>query len=246
MSFILDALKKSDRKQQRPGVPDLQTVHAPAPPTGRKRPLWPWLLVAALLLNAGLLAWWLASAPDPSTSKAATLEPVPSSIQEVAPVAPSPSVTKPEPAPVAAPAPPAVAQKPPVPPLERPAAATPEPLPARRQAVDPPAFVQPAAPSEDAQPAAAAAPVVAEPRTYELDTLPAQVRSEIPEMSLSVHFYTTRAGARMARINDRIMREGDALVEGLVLEEITPEGVIFGYRGYRFRMLNLSKGRADY
>ncbi len=39
----------------------------------------------------------------------------------------------------------------------------------------------------------------------------------------------------MIGIGSRIFREGDAVAPGLQLEEITPDGMIFGYKGYRFR-----------
>ena len=38
----------------------------------------------------------------------------------------------------------------------------------------------------------------------------------------------------MARINDRMMREGQDLSQGLKLEEIIEDGVIFRFRDYRF------------
>ncbi|MBI4849865.1 MAG: general secretion pathway protein GspB [Nitrospirae bacterium] len=59
MSFILDALKKIEQKRQRGSVPDLMTVHIPAPEEQRKRPVWQYLVLAALVLNAGILAVWL-------------------------------------------------------------------------------------------------------------------------------------------------------------------------------------------
>ena len=59
MSFILDALKKLEQKNQRGSVPDLMTVHAPDPHEPKKRPVWPYLLLIALLLNAGILTAWL-------------------------------------------------------------------------------------------------------------------------------------------------------------------------------------------
>ncbi len=59
MSFILDALKKLEQKRHRGTVPDLLTVHEPAPQESKKRLVWPYLLLAALLLNAAILTLWL-------------------------------------------------------------------------------------------------------------------------------------------------------------------------------------------
>jgi general secretion pathway protein B len=59
MSFILDALKKLEHKKKQDSVPDLMTVHEPMPREHRKRSLWPYILLIAFLLNAGILISWL-------------------------------------------------------------------------------------------------------------------------------------------------------------------------------------------
>jgi hypothetical protein len=60
MSFILDALRKSEKKRPAGVAPDLRTEHF-APSMRSRRKASPLLLVlsAALLLNAALLIWWL-------------------------------------------------------------------------------------------------------------------------------------------------------------------------------------------
>jgi hypothetical protein len=59
MSFILDALKKLDHKQKPGSVPDLLTVHEPAHREPRKRPWLLYVILLALILNAGIIALWL-------------------------------------------------------------------------------------------------------------------------------------------------------------------------------------------
>ncbi len=56
MSYILDALKKSDQKRQRGQAPDLNTVQVELPPEDKKKVLWPYILIGILLLNAIILA----------------------------------------------------------------------------------------------------------------------------------------------------------------------------------------------
>lgn len=81
MSYILDALRKSEQERQRGTTPGLATTHAP--PRARKsgRAVWPWLLAAALLTNAGVLVWWLepwkGKAPTGSVADLRTATPVP-------------------------------------------------------------------------------------------------------------------------------------------------------------------------
>ncbi len=59
MSFILDALKKLEQNRKRGAVPDLTTVHLQDDEPPKKRSTWPYLLLAALLLNAGIFTAWL-------------------------------------------------------------------------------------------------------------------------------------------------------------------------------------------
>jgi general secretion pathway protein B len=58
MSYILDALKKLEQKRQRGSVPDLMTVHLAESRKLRQRPVWLYLVCAALVVNAVILALW--------------------------------------------------------------------------------------------------------------------------------------------------------------------------------------------
>lgn len=62
MSFILEALKKIDRERHQDNVPTLNTVHRQSSEAPKR--IWPWALVAALLVNALILAWMLRSEPS--------------------------------------------------------------------------------------------------------------------------------------------------------------------------------------
>lgn len=59
MSYILDALKKTEQEKQRGSAPSLNSQPQKMPPRGPKRPGWLYLLIVVLLLNAGVLLWWL-------------------------------------------------------------------------------------------------------------------------------------------------------------------------------------------
>jgi general secretion pathway protein B len=56
MSYILEALKKSDQKRQKGQVPDLSTVQIEISPEEKKKALWPYILMGILFLNAVVLA----------------------------------------------------------------------------------------------------------------------------------------------------------------------------------------------
>ena len=57
MSYILEALKKVEQKEKQGGVPKLLSFPGGTAPKPKKRTLWPYLLVAALLLNAVAIFW---------------------------------------------------------------------------------------------------------------------------------------------------------------------------------------------
>ena len=67
-----------------------------------------------------------------------------------------------------------------------------------------------------------------------MDELPVQIQREIPPMTVQLHAYSNLPGERIVYINSTKLREGDSLVPGLMLEQITPDGMIFSYKGYRF------------
>jgi general secretion pathway protein B len=71
-------------------------------------------------------------------------------------------------------------------------------------------------------------------RTVRLSELPEEIRKVLPEFKVSAHFYSPDVKARFARINDRILHEGDSLNEGLKVEEINSNGTVFNYQGHRF------------
>jgi hypothetical protein len=62
MSFILEALRKVDRERHQDNVPTLNTVHRQGSEAPKR--IWSWALVAALLVNALILAWMPRSEPS--------------------------------------------------------------------------------------------------------------------------------------------------------------------------------------
>ncbi len=65
--------------------------------------------------------------------------------------------------------------------------------------------------------------------------LPDQIQREIPAMAVQMHAYTLNPVDRVVSINSHMLGEGGLLLPGLRLEQITPDGMIFSYKGYRFQ-----------
>lgn len=64
--------------------------------------------------------------------------------------------------------------------------------------------------------------------------LPGSVRNDIMEMHISVMVFAERPEDRFILMNGRRWEEGDEPQEGLRIEEIRREGVVFTFRRYRF------------
>jgi hypothetical protein len=64
--------------------------------------------------------------------------------------------------------------------------------------------------------------------------LPQSVRSDLPEFRISVLVYAERPEDRFLLLNGKRQVEGDSYQSGLVLEEIRREGAVFSFRRYRF------------
>jgi len=224
MSFILEALKKSDKKRQEGTVPRLETVHRFASPVGGRRSKWVWLLFLVLLLNAGVFLWLFG--PWQRQERSIPIETSTAKVVQQPSTISKPSAThQAGPAPLEMPAPPPV-------PLASPPAATviPDQL-------------EPAMPAE-AVPPAEVPKTDRKDQINSLADLPPAVRKDIPEMHMSLHaFNKDSAAASMVRINDQILREGAMLAGKYHLEKITAEGAVFRYQGYRF--LVPRKGRAE-
>jgi len=229
VSYILEALKKSDQQRRLGQTPTLQDAPAltaaPGPKPGRKMAgvSIGLLLLAAGILIGGLQPW--KSEPDgpsqPSVSteqKSVPPETRPVPVMESQPMAEAP-LAQPQPA---------------VSPMDAPHLAEDRGI---AEAVP----VQPAAPSSETvgaarkmqrdEPASAAKTSVEDIP----EQLPGSLQSEIPPLTIAFHAYATRPADRRVMINGEMLRQGETLASGLRVDEITPDGVILGYKGFRFR-----------
>lgn len=251
MSYILDALKKSEEKRPPGPVPDLFTVQGPLLPPARRSP-WRLILTITLLLGAVGLGVWIGvrSGRRPVAVEAAAVAPTASrpaaaAVPESPPFAARVRETALPPAP-----PPAALRVPNTPVASRRAPALPVPA-AQTAAAIPPAPPE----SKPVLPAAAPSPIASTPepapspppaaeltspppdgRIIDLVDLPATVRTEIKDLRLSGHIWSEDPTLRRVMIQDRLLREGAEAGPGLRLEEITAAGAVLSYRGYRFHV----------
>ena len=218
MSYILDALRKSDLQRQHGSAPTLQ--NAPLLPKASGRPaVWTYGVLGTTLVAAGIAIGWLRPWQ--------TQQPAP----VTAPIAVQPFAAEPP----QIPAPPPVPAKSVLTPETRPpSAGNPQPRAPSTGATAP---AKAAVRSAHMPPANAVAPAGGAPesRVLAMTELPPAIQQEIPPLAISVHAYSSNPADRIVGINNRVLREGGHVPPGLTLDEITPDGMVFSYKGYRFR-----------
>jgi len=204
MSFILDALKKSESERQRKNAPGIASI-----PEGNRQKSstkWIWLVLALVTINLVVLAGLTVRVEQKTTSvelPAATTgqetrPPPPTGYSEAASGAKRTEtvVTK-----------------------------------AESGAVPEATFSDPAAETED----------LPAPRTGTVDNgldtfndLRAKGVLALPDMHLDIHVYSGQPEDRFVFVNMSKYKEHATLLEGPVVSEITPDGVILSYQGAEF------------
>jgi general secretion pathway protein B len=229
MSYILEALKKIEQKRAQEESLKPISFYEAADQEPRKRPLWPILLIAALVLNAGLLFWWIGFKgveKNENLSKS--------------------SVKAPPPAALKGPGEQLKAIKKDLPALRLPQVA--------ESATKKKETTAPKPPEEKAQPAK---PIKVEPtaslakesplpqkavnikksnKVVNLEELPDSVKKTLPEFKVSTHVYGAEPEGRLIRINDKTLQEGQEVAPGIKVEEIIQSGAVLSYQGFRFRI----------
>lgn len=219
MSFILDALKKSEAERQRQAGPTLLEVRITRP--RRRYPIWAAIVGALLGINAVVLVVFLLHKPT--------------AVEHFEPVAAAPA-----PAPVPAPAPAAraaaaVATKN-VSATVNPNLAASSDGAERGSAVTPvlsedthnPADEEPAVPLSRVQVERAG------PNNYANLPSISQLGTSVPALQLDLLDYSEHPNERYALINMHRVREGDVLPEGPRVLAITRDGVALNYQGKDF------------
>lgn len=208
MSFILDALKKSEKERQReavPGINDLPiVVHQSRTST--------WIVAGITALGIGVIAlvwtWWRTSDTTPVVATPAPVTPA-AAVRVAAP--PEPALIEPRPA-------------------ARPATRS---LASEATQIAAVANGQPPAAPATEPLVVQAAPAVITPAPMSI----LQARAAgmaVPELTLELLVYSPVPAQRFVYINASKYVEGDVLADGPRVIEISTEGATLSYRGQNF------------
>lgn len=223
MSFILDALRKSEGERQREEAPSLARVPLAVAKNGI--PAWTWIVIGCLGVSVVALAGlWLQRigahgselAPEPSSAQARELARA-SEHDEAEPV-PSP--------------------------LAAPAVAPPAPTDQRLQAGGPPAtvaeaggaraaLIDDAALAQPSSSAAAAGTSGGNLRVFRSVAEMIAAGISIPPVTFELHVFDADPSKRSVFFSGSAYREGQRIKDGPLIVEITAEGVILDQAGRR-------------
>ena len=204
MSFILDALKKSETERQRQNAPGFADVPDGTDPP--RAPRWLWVLGGLLAVNLIVVSgMMLRPDPRPETDATATNEAIPNDGQLEREASFSEMVEQAKNA-----QPPRVAD-----------------TTAKKSTGDDP--VAEASPVSKAKPTATITESYA---TF--NDLRANGTLVLPDLHLDIHVYSDQPAERFVFVNMSKYREHARLAEGPLVKEITPEGVILEHLGNGF------------
>jgi len=232
MSFILDALRKSEIERQRQSGPSM--AEFPIAKEDRRLPVALIAIVVLLAVNVGVLLFFLLR--DKAAPAAAA--------SQVAIAAPSSMTSAPPPGAVA-PAPAAAAATPAAPgtvsPLEAEATGGDDYSESAPPIYGTPSTLPPDAPDPTLIPDAQAphpGVIYGEAPAAE-DASAVTAATGLPELTVDLHIYSEEPAKRAVFINGRRYVQGDHIAEGPVVEQITREGALLSYRGRRFLLPRL-------
>jgi general secretion pathway protein B len=239
VSYILEALKKLEQKRQREESPNILSLHGDITQVHKKRLLWPYIAAGLLFLNGiiVLFLFWIgpwknaaqpppqkpqiiareSTAPPPSSALPEKKDELPADAKKDVPPPEKKDVTQPAPSQPSSP----VTQK-----------VTAQPAPPKTASAQPPL---PAKTPDELTPKTTK-PLPSSSRIVSIKELPADVKSKLPELKMTVHSYNEQSQSRFVVINNNTVREGQFVNGELKLEKITQNGVILYYQGHRFTL----------
>jgi len=239
MSYILDALKKSEQERGHGNVPGVQTVHSSSLNyRSDKKALWPYVLIAAVILNLLAILYFIVDRDKPTIVNAEKNAQPAQTTAEILPAAATPPTAS------------TMEQqtKPSIPTDNT------QDYTVQSATADSRETEQIAAEDVVMQPmdnsTIVSAPDRQQTETSDTKTtakadrekvtpiefydLPEAISKQLPAIIISAHVYSTNPLQRSIVINDKFVEEGEYVIDDLVLKEITADGAIFDYQGTRF------------
>lgn len=214
MSYILDALKKAEKERQRGTVPDVLTVQETSTwKTKNRRPLL-YISLSLLLINAVIFILWTTFYPVKSQSLAPASKAIIEKELELRVVVDNKELSPKQ--------------------NQNTISVQAEQNAKLQEKADKTSQQNQSKNIASNIPQSSNNKPTKDKKILDFDELPDSVRQGLPNMSMSVHYYSDIPSSRMITINGRTLKEGQELAAGLRLEEIRQEGAIFSYQDSLF------------
>lgn len=253
MSYILEALKKSEQERGAGNIPSVQTVHSSSLLYRKEKPArWPYILIIAVLLNIAIIGYFIYMQQSRSTAMVTQANHTENVADHSATVTTT-AITKQQKK---------ISSQPVTNTLTTAQfeTANNRTIIKNRQkslsknnensssiqhiekltqtnvatqssvkTVAAGKTTPPVIPATEAGNTDISTPVVIEERD-----LPEAIKRELPSLTISSHVYSDNPQQRSMVINDQSFEEGDYVMDGLILYKITPDGAIFKYKDLLF------------
>jgi len=217
MSYILDALKKSEQERGHGNIPDVQTVHSSSLNyRSEKKTYWPYILITAVVLNLLAIIYFIVDKQPSEQIKTRTPQTgVVTQTETVAEVTVEKTEATQQPVTVSS-------SKSKIITVEKPESQT---VSEKTQAAEK---------IESITMKTETLTVKQQTKIWEFYELPESIKQDLPSFVISAHVYSTNPIQRSIVINNNFLEEGEYVLDGLILYEITPDGAIFNYQGTLF------------
>ena len=235
MSYILDALKKSEQQRGHGTIPNVQTVHSSSLNyRDEKKTYWPYILITAVILNLTAIVYFIIDKDNNSENNLLSTQDT--AVDNIAEIHIAASNTE-----IVAPA--AVPEKQikqirnttstntKIEPEKTLVQATAEPIKKKTDLTDNNDIT---ASRSNTTATANKRPVQAQKNIIEFYDLPDSIQRQLPTILVSAHVYSSNPLQRSIVINNNFMEEGEYVIDNLILHEITADGAIFDYEDTRF------------
>jgi len=233
MSYILDALKKSEQQRGQRAIPDVQTVHSSSLNyRDEKKTYWPYLLIAAVMLNLIAIVYFIMDKNNVSENNTLLVQnTAPNNAEKIIAVNTTQTV-----------APAAASEKQIISTTNTNTKLEPEKtkidVPVTAAAVKKKTYSandsKIITPGSSSNTRVNKRPVQAQKEIIDFYDLPDSIQQQLPAIIVSAHVYSSNPIQRSIVINNNFMEEGEYVIDNLILHEITADGAIFDYEDTRF------------
>jgi len=202
MSYILDALKKSEQERGHGNIPDVQTVHSSSLNYRReKRTYWPYILITAVILNLAAIIYFMSN-KEKSSAEHEKIEATLDNKQKAEiKNEGTATITLPE---------------------------EPGHIETNNKADEVISIDE--TPVKTKPPASKISAANSNQVTEYYD-LPESIKQQLPNIVISAHVYSSNPSQRSIVINNKFLEQGEYVLDGLVLHEITADGAVLNYHG---------------